>query len=129
VRVDTYAYSGCEVPLRYDPIFAKLVAWGADRSVCVRRMRRALEECAIAGIQTNIPLLLGVLNDPDFISGVYTTEFSRRPLIANDTPKRELHDLAAAAAVAYLRRNSGNQASLPERLWSGWHQNSRQLPE
>ena len=129
VRVDTYAYSGCEIPLHYDPIFAKLVTWGADRSVCVCRMRRALEECVIAGIQTNIPLLQGVLNEPDFIRGVYTTEFSRRPLIANNTPERELHDLAAVAAVAYLRRTAGDQAWLPERLWSGWHQDSRHLPE
>jgi pyruvate carboxylase len=92
-------------------------------------MRRALEECLITGIQTNIPLLQGVLNDPDFIRGVYTTEFSRRPLLANDTPERELYDLAAAAAVAYLRRTAGAQASLPERLQSGWHQDSRHLPE
>jgi acetyl/propionyl-CoA carboxylase alpha subunit len=129
VRVDTYAYSGCEIPLAYDPIFAKLVTWGTNRSTCVSRMRRALEECLITGIQTNIPLLQGVLNDPDFTRGIYTTEFSRRPLIANDTPERELHDLAAAAAVAYLRRTAGIQASLPERLQSGWHQHSRHLPE
>jgi len=95
----------------------------------VSRMRRALEECVITGIQTNIPLLHGVLNDPDFKRGVYTTEFSRRPLIANDIPERELHDLAAAAAVAYLRRSASAHASLPERLSSGWHQDSRHLPE
>jgi acetyl-CoA carboxylase, biotin carboxylase subunit len=91
-------------------------------------MRRALEECSIDGIQTNIPLLHGVLSDPDFIRGVYTTEFSRRPLVTNEISERELHDLAAAAAVAYLRHAAG-QASLPERLWSGWHQDSRHLPE
>jgi acetyl/propionyl-CoA carboxylase alpha subunit len=129
VRVDTYAYSGCAIPLHFDPIFAKLVTWGTDRSICVSRMRRALEECAITGIQTNIPLLHGVLNDADFIRGVYTTEFSRRPLVAHDTPERELHDLAAAAAVAYLRRTAGAQVSMPERLSSGWHQDSRHLPE
>ncbi|HEU5102064.1 MAG TPA: biotin carboxylase N-terminal domain-containing protein [Roseiflexaceae bacterium] len=129
VRVDTYVSCGCEIPLHYDPIFAKLVTWGADRDACVSRMRRALEECSVAGIQTNIPLLHGVLRDPDFIRGVYTTEFSRRPLITNDTSERELHDLAAAAAVAYLRRVAGSQISLPERLSSGWHQNSRHLPE
>jgi acetyl/propionyl-CoA carboxylase alpha subunit len=128
VRVDTYVSAGCDIPLHYDPIFAKLITWGADRDVCVRRMRRALEECSIDGIQTNIPLLHGVLSDPDFIRGVYTTEFSRRPLITNDTSERELHDLAAAAAVAYLRR-AASQASQPERLWSGWHQDSRHLPE
>jgi acetyl/propionyl-CoA carboxylase alpha subunit len=128
VRVDTYAYSGCEIPLRYDPIFAKLVTWGADRDECLNRMRRALQECAITGIQTNIPLLHSVLNDPDFIRGVYTTEFSRRPLMAAGAPERELRDLAAAAAIAYLRRAAGAQASLPERLSSGWHQDSRRLP-
>jgi acetyl/propionyl-CoA carboxylase alpha subunit len=128
VRVDTYVSSGCEIPLRYDPIFAKLITWGADRDVCVSRMRRALEECSIVGIQTNIPLLHGVLSDPDFIRGMYSTEFSRRPLVTNDTSERELHDLAAAAAVAYLRR-AASQASMPGRLWSGWHQDSRHLPE
>jgi acetyl-CoA carboxylase biotin carboxylase subunit len=129
VRVDTYAYSGCDIPLRYDPIFAKLVTWGGDRGECVNRMRRALEECLVTGIQTNIPLLHRVLNDPDFIRGAYTTEFSRRPLMATGAPERELRDLAAAAAVAYLRRTAGAQASLPERLSSGWHQDSRHLPE
>jgi acetyl/propionyl-CoA carboxylase alpha subunit len=129
VRVDTYAYSGCEIPLHYDPIFAKLVTWGADRNICMSRMRRALEECVIGGIQTNIPLLHGVLNDPDFIRGVYTTEFSRRPLVANTARECELHDLAAVAAVAWMRRTAGAHASLPERLSSGWHQNSRRLPE
>jgi acetyl/propionyl-CoA carboxylase alpha subunit len=129
VRVDTYAYSGCEIPLRYDPIFAKLLAWGVDRDECLNRMRRALEECLITGIQTNIPLLHNVLNDPDFIRGAYTTEFSRRPLMAAGAPERELRDLAATAAVAYLRRTAGAQASQPERLSSGWHQDSRHLPE
>jgi acetyl-CoA carboxylase, biotin carboxylase subunit len=128
VRVDTYASSGCDIPLRYDPIFAKLVTWGVDRDACVNRMRRALEECLITGIQTNIPLLHNVLNDPDFIGGAYTTEFSRRPLMGADAPERELRDLAAAAAVAYLRRIAGAQASQPERLSSGWHQDSRRLP-
>jgi acetyl/propionyl-CoA carboxylase alpha subunit len=129
VRVDTYAYSGCEIPLRYDPIFAKLVTWGVDRDACVSRMRRALEECRITGIQTNVALLHSVLNDPDFIRGGYTTEFSRRPLMAAGAPERELRDLAAAAAIAYLRRTTGAQASQPERLSSGWHQDSRHLPE
>jgi acetyl/propionyl-CoA carboxylase alpha subunit len=129
VRVDTYASSGCAIPLRYDPIFAKLVTWGVDRGECVNRMRRALEECMITGIQTNIPLLHSVLNDPDFIRGVYTTEFSRRPLVAVGAAERGLRDLAAAAAIAYLRRTAGAQASQPERLSSLWHQDSRHLPE
>jgi acetyl/propionyl-CoA carboxylase alpha subunit len=128
VRVDTYASSGCEIPLRYDPIFAKLVAWGADRGECVNRMRRALEECLISGIQTNIPLLHSVVNDPDFIRGAYTTEFSRRPLVAAEVSERERRDLAAAAAIAYLRHAAGAPTAPPERLSSGWHQDSRHLP-
>jgi acetyl/propionyl-CoA carboxylase alpha subunit len=128
VRVDTYASNGGEIPLRYDPIFAKLMTWGGDRDECMSRMRCALEECVITGIQTNIPLLHSVLSDPDFISGEYTTEFSQRPLVAARASERELRDLAAAAAVAYLRHTAGAQASLPERLASGWHHDSRRLP-
>jgi acetyl-CoA carboxylase, biotin carboxylase subunit len=127
VRVDTYAHSGCEIPLRYDPIFAKLIVWGESREVCVSRVRYALEECLITGIQTNIALLHRVVADPDFIRGEYTTEFSRRRLRDGDS-QADLRDLAAVAAVAYARRAQGAQPSQPERLSSGWHQDSRRLP-
>lgn len=127
VRVDTYGYSGCEVPVRYDPILAKVVVWGEDRAECVRRMRRALQDFAITGLNTNLPYYQAILEDPDFIAGDYTTEFLRRPLLGRATPQADLRDLAVAAAIAYLTRHSAGQPIMPERLQQGWHRGNRRL--
>jgi acetyl/propionyl-CoA carboxylase alpha subunit len=128
VRVDTYAYSGCEIPLRYDPTFAKVAAWGQDRGECLNRMRRALEECVVTAIQTNLPVLQSALADAEFARGTYTTEFSRRPLMDGGVASAELRDLAAVAAIVHALQSTSARPSLPERLLSGWHQSSRRLP-
>ena len=128
VRVDTYAYSGCNISLRFDPMFAKLISWGRDRPDCLNRIRRALEETFITGIQTNLSLLQQVVNDEHFEQGEYTTEFSRRPLSSTHTPEIELRDLAAIAAVAYALRSGAARPTQPEQLRSGWHRSSRIIP-
>jgi acetyl-CoA carboxylase biotin carboxylase subunit len=130
VRVDTYGYSGCQVPMRYDPMLAKLVVWGEDREACVLRFRRALQDFAISGVRSNIPLYQRILEDPDFIAGTYATDFMRRPLLRRETdsPEELLRDLAVAAAIAYAARNQAMQSVVPERMQSGWHRSSRQLP-
>jgi acetyl/propionyl-CoA carboxylase alpha subunit len=128
VRVDTYAQSGCDIPLRYDPIFAKLVVRGPDRQQCLDRMRHALAECFVAGVQTNLPLLRNVFGDSDLARGTYTTEFSRKPLRDAQTEEPMLRDLAAIVAVAHALRAAEARPALPERLISGWHQSSRRLP-
>ena len=102
--------------------------WGQDRAECVNRIGRALDECFVTGIQTNLPVLRSVFDDPDFVQGVYTTEFSRRPLIGTSASPQELRDLAAIAAIAHALRSSGARPSLPERVLSGWHQASRRIP-
>jgi acetyl/propionyl-CoA carboxylase alpha subunit len=130
VRVDTYGYGGVQVPVRYDSILAKLAVWGETREECVRRMRRTLEDFAIAGVRTNLPVFQRILEDPDFIAGTYTTDFMRRPLLKpNDNPSDELmHALASAAAIAYLAHYQGSQPVMPKRLLEGWRQSGRQLP-
>jgi acetyl/propionyl-CoA carboxylase alpha subunit len=127
VRVDTYGYSGCEVPVHYDPILAKVVVWGEDRPECVRRMRRVLQDFAITGVNTNLPYYQAILEDPDFIAGNYTTEFLRRPLLSHPTPQADLRDLAVAAAIAYLIRHGTGQPMIPQRLQQGWHRSNRRL--
>jgi acetyl/propionyl-CoA carboxylase alpha subunit len=127
VRVDTYGYSGCDVPVRFDPILAKVVVWGEERAECVRRMRRALQDFAISGVNTNLPYLQAILEDPDFIAGEYTTEFLRRPLLGRPTSHADLRDLAVAAAIAYLTRHGTGQPVVPQRLQQGWHRSNRQL--
>ncbi len=127
VRVDTYLYSGCDVPAEYDPIIAKVCAWGIDRDDCVLRMRRALEDLALIGTATNLPAHLRLLANPDFVNGDYTTNSFQQWSLDQPPDDALLRDLAIAAAIAYMRRNLAFRPSLPDRLQSGWHRTSRQL--
>jgi acetyl-CoA carboxylase biotin carboxylase subunit len=72
VRLDSALYAGYRVPPHYDSLVAKLIVHGRTRAEAIARMRRALEEFAIAGIKTTIPLHLRILADPGFQSGDYT---------------------------------------------------------
>jgi len=71
IRVDSALYQGYTVPPHYDSLVAKLIVYGTQRNECLMRMRRALEEFVIDGIDTTIPLLQRVIAAPDFIDGAY----------------------------------------------------------
>jgi acetyl-CoA carboxylase biotin carboxylase subunit len=75
VRVDTAIYSGYVIPSHYDSLIAKLIVHGKDRMEAIAKMRRALDEFIIEGVNTTIPFHKKVLNNPDFISGNFTTHF------------------------------------------------------
>ncbi len=75
VRVDSHLYSGYTVPPNYDSMVAKIITWGRDRMESVVRMRRALEETVVEGIDTTIPLHLRILKDPAFLSGEIHTGY------------------------------------------------------
>ncbi len=94
VRDDSCLFKGYEVPIHYDPIVGKLIAWGADRPAAIRRMRRALEEYKVVGIATTIPLFLRVLADPDFIAGEFDTGFLDR-LLSRGGKAQEKGQIAA----------------------------------
>jgi acetyl/propionyl-CoA carboxylase alpha subunit len=129
VRVDTYVYSGAEVPPHYDPLVAKVTVWADDRSAAVTRMRRALEDLGLMGTPTNLPLLLRVLRDPAFVAGRYSTDLLSRLSAEVTEPdyERVRRDLAAAVAVLYARRREAFNPQSPD-VWStGWHRSSRQL--
>ncbi len=128
VRVDTYVDSGSEVPGTYDPLIAKLSVWGSDRETCLRRLQRALSEFLIDGTPTNLSYLMRIVHAPAFIRGEYSTNAPTK-LMREDTPKATLRDLAAIAAVLYLRRSLVSQPITPTRVQSGWHRDSRRLPQ
>ncbi|MBE2235792.1 MAG: ATP-grasp domain-containing protein [Anaerolinea sp.] len=130
VRVDTYGHSGCPVPVRYDPILAKVVVWGEDRPAALQRMERSLQDFVITGVHTNLPLFQLIMQDPDFLAGAYTTEFLRRSMLSSVANLSEVvaRDLAVAAAVAYAVRMQGRQSVTPPQFLRGWHRASRQLP-
>ena len=75
VRVDTAIYNGYIIPSHYDSLIAKLIVYGKDRSEAIMKMRSALEEFIIEGVNTTIPFHKKVLNNPDFISGHFHTNF------------------------------------------------------
>jgi acetyl/propionyl-CoA carboxylase alpha subunit len=104
VRVDTYAYGGCDVLVHYDSLLAKVATWDTTREGALRRMRRALADFAISGVVTDLPVVQRILDDPAVADGSYTTEFAGRALPAVAEPARDLPALAAAAAAAYLLR-------------------------
>ncbi len=72
VRIDSALYAGYFVPPYYDSLVAKLIVHAPTREAAINRMRRALDEFAVVGIQTTIPLHREIMDDADFQSGDYT---------------------------------------------------------
>jgi len=78
VRVDSGLYAGYRVPPHYDSLVAKLIVHGTSRNECLMRLRRALEEFVITGIETTISLHARLVEDPDFINGDYDIHWLER---------------------------------------------------
>ena len=78
VRVDSAVYQGYAVPPHYDSLIAKLIVHGRTRNECLMRMKRALEEFVIAGIDTTIPLHQSLIVEPDFVNGDYDIHWLER---------------------------------------------------
>jgi acetyl-CoA carboxylase biotin carboxylase subunit len=75
VRMDSHVYTDYEIPPYYDSLIGKLIVWGSDRPAALRRMRRALRECAITGLPTTIAFHQKILENPDFQRGDVYTNF------------------------------------------------------
>ena len=124
VRDDSGVYEGWSVPLQYDPLLSKLAVWGSDRPEAIARMRRALGEYNVSGIQTNIPFFRHVLDHPDFIAGRIDTTFIDRVLAGgwasdNGTRDLELERVAMLAAALHASRKGSFQLS-PVTRGSKW---------
>ncbi|MDX6216513.1 MAG: propionyl-CoA carboxylase alpha chain [Frankiales bacterium] len=130
VRVDSGIMDGDIVSPNYDPMLAKVIAYGANRDEAILRLRRALRHAAVDGIVTNLPLLLAVLDEPDFRAGDLDTHwFDRHPptdllQASRDEDERAMCALAAALAAQAQARTS---ASVLPGLPSGWRNNPAQL--
>ncbi|AVR44739.1 acetyl-CoA carboxylase biotin carboxylase subunit [Christiangramia fulva] len=75
VRIDTHVYSGYVIPPNYDSMIAKLITTAQTREEAINKMKRALDEFVIEGIQTTIPFHRQLMDHPDYIEGNYTTKF------------------------------------------------------
>ena len=83
VRVDSHVYTGYEIPPFYDSLIGKLIVWGKDRNTAIRRMNRALNECAVTGIPTTINFHLTLLDKDKFKEGKIHTKYVEEELLPN----------------------------------------------
>jgi acetyl-CoA carboxylase biotin carboxylase subunit len=75
VRVDTHVYSGYTIPPNYDSMIAKLITTAQTREEAINKMKRALDEFVVEGIKTTVPFHRQLMDNPDYVSGNYTTKF------------------------------------------------------
>jgi acetyl-CoA/propionyl-CoA carboxylase len=102
VRVDTYLYPGCNVSGYYDSLVAKLLSWGRSFDEARVRMRNALDEFIIEGINTTIPLYNTIMDDTNFIKGDLSTDYLDRFKIFDkmDADAKARVNGKASAAIA-----------------------------
>jgi acetyl-CoA carboxylase biotin carboxylase subunit len=129
IRDDSGIYPGWTVPIEYDPLLSKLVAWGPSRRIAIERMKRALAEYRIMGIRHNVDFFRRVLDDADFRAGKFDTGFIDR-WVARHYPTEESDtdgDLALIlAALARHRETPGAPQCSPTVRTSRWKRGGRE---
>ena len=123
IRLDSGVSPGWNIPLEYDPLLAKLVAWAPGRDIAIRRLDRALAEYAIAGPVTNLAFFREILRDPEFERGALHTGFiadlmTRRK--APEAPSLQLDLAVALATAAAAARNRDGETPLEKPQASNW---------
>jgi acetyl-CoA carboxylase biotin carboxylase subunit len=115
IREDCAVFAGWTVPLDYDPMLSKLVAFAETREMAIDRMLRALEEYVIGGIKTNIGLFRRILTDADFRAARIDTGYLERMLAAGpavgsapmqESVSEDVVALAAALFAAFAKRET-----------------------
>jgi acetyl-CoA carboxylase biotin carboxylase subunit len=89
IRVDSHCYSGYFISPYYDSLMAKVITSGVDRFQAMERMRSALERFVVTGIDTTIPFLRGIFNQPDYIKGQIHTRWIEEFLDSLPSPGGE----------------------------------------
>ncbi len=121
VRVDAGIADGVVVGTDYDPMLAKVVAWGPDRAEALRRLDGALRETAVLGVGTNVAHLRALLAEPEVVAGRMDTGLIARHLEAHPTapPPREA---AVVAALTELARHEPEPGAVvdPFDVPGGW---------
>ena len=84
VRMDSHVYTDYEIPPYYDSLIGKLIVWASDRPSAIRRMKRALRECAITGLPTTIAFHQKILETPEFLRGEIYTNFVEKGMQPKD---------------------------------------------
>lgn len=84
IRVDTAIYSGYTIPPTYDSMIAKIIAHGKNRGEAISKLKSAVAEVVVEGIDTNVEFILDILKNADFVTNNYDTSFIERNMTKND---------------------------------------------
>jgi len=122
IRVDSGVYEGWNVPMEYDPLLAKLVAYGGNRSDAIGKLKQAFSDYVVGGVRTNLSLFRRILSDPDFLSGKTDTGYLSRLSPELGTGRKGEQEIAAIAAAIFQALQSGNtdHQHLTESKPSAW---------
>lgn len=108
IRVDSGFDEKDKVSPFYDPLIAKIIAWGKDRQSAITHLKQILQNTAIVGVQTNLSLLYRIINHPDFINAEISTEFIQKHLPAllknEQNPSPEIIILASIAFLHWKEK-------------------------
>ncbi|MES2355056.1 MAG: acetyl/propionyl/methylcrotonyl-CoA carboxylase subunit alpha [Pseudomonadota bacterium] len=128
VRIDTGVIEGDSISVFYDPMIAKLIVYGEDRSSAIHRLQQALAETAIIGLNTNTPFLQKLVHHPAFIQGKTDTLFIERHREHLFAKPKAAPQVALIAAACRALHDAEKQAALQLRFnddpTSPWHDNS-----
>jgi 3-methylcrotonyl-CoA carboxylase alpha subunit len=119
LRIDTGVEQGAEISAHYDPMIAKLIAWGTSRQAALTRLARALERTEVAGLRSNIGFLERLVRHPGFVAGEVDTGFidgHLDALVDQALPPA----LMALAAEAWLLKDVDTDPASPWQRMDGW---------
>ena len=129
IREDCGIYEGWVVPMDYDPMLSKLIAFAPTRDMAIARMLRALDEYVIAGIRTNLSLFRRILRDADFravrIDTGYLDRLLSSPPLQPEPAATETGIPAAAAAIFEATRTANGHSTTAVRLPGAWKSAAR----
>ena len=128
VRNENGVYAGYTVPVHYDPMLSKLVCHGQTRDEAIARMRRALTEYRVEGIETTIPFFTAIMDHPDFRAGNFDTGFIDRFLAEVDFGREQVSDAHVEASIvvaAIMAFEDSQRVQLPVEAESAWRRTAR----
>jgi acetyl-CoA carboxylase biotin carboxylase subunit len=115
IRVDDCMEANMEIPIYYDNMLAKLIAWGSTREQAIERLRRAIKEYIITGIETTLSFGEFVLTHDAFLSGKFDTHFIQNFFNPEEMKNVEVTDeelsVLASAAVSFFLQNKSESIS------------------
>ena len=127
VRVDDSYEEGMEIPIYYDPMIAKLITYGKDRSEAIERMKRAIDDYTISGVTTTLSFCRFVMDHKAFTSGKFDTHFVKNHQIINDFPMLSEDEMKIASILAVNAIRGSKSASVQNKsannYVSNWKQN------